>query len=111
MLPLKENEIRLLLFNANSSTAADYSLIHVSLDHPPKFYALSYAWADESLFPSSETPTRHHIRLDGNDTFVGPNLSSALEAWRTNEYSCIPLWVDFLCIDQLNISERNHQVL
>ncbi|KAH6706510.1 heterokaryon incompatibility protein-domain-containing protein [Leptodontidium sp. MPI-SDFR-AT-0119] len=111
MLPLKENEIRLLVFNADSSTAADYSLIHVSLDHPPKFYALSYAWADESLFPSSETPTRHHIRLDGNDTLVGPNLSAALEAWRTNEYSCIPPWVDFLCIDQLNISERNHQVL
>ncbi|KAG4441005.1 hypothetical protein IFR05_003512 [Cadophora sp. M221] len=111
MLPLKDNEIRLLVFNNDSSTAADYSLIHVSLDHPPKFYALSYAWADESLFPSSNTPKKHHIRLNGNDTVVGPNLSAALEAWRTNEYSCIPLWVDFLCIDQENISERNHQVL
>ncbi|KAH7382002.1 heterokaryon incompatibility protein-domain-containing protein [Cadophora sp. MPI-SDFR-AT-0126] len=109
MIPLKDDEIRLLVLN--DSFNKDYSLIHVSLDHPPKFYALSYAWTDDSLFPASESPCLHQIRLDGHNTTLGPNLAAALKAWRSNEYSEVPLWVDFLCIDQKNILERNHQVL
>lgn len=109
MLPLSRDEIRLLVLN--DSSTGDYTLIHVSLDQPPKFYALSYAWTDESLYPKSKDISPQYIRLHKHDTPVGPNLAAALKAWRSNGYSKIPLWVDFLCIDQNNISERNHQVL
>jgi len=109
MLPLENDDIRLLVLKDRN--AKDYSLIHVSLKTPPLFYALSYAWTDESLYPKSEHDTPQQIQLHGHDTPVGPNLAAVLEAWRSNGYSKVPLWVDFLCIDQKNISERNHQVL
>ncbi|PVH71420.1 hypothetical protein DL98DRAFT_106266 [Cadophora sp. DSE1049] len=98
MLHLKDDEIRLLVFN--DSFAEDCSLIHVSLDHSPKFYALSYAWTDESLFPKFENATHQHIRPNGHDTPLGPTQAAALEARRSNGYSKVPHWVDVLCIDQ-----------
>jgi hypothetical protein len=109
MLPLQKDEIRLLVLD-NHSSSAECSLIHVSLDTAPTFYALSYSWIDKSLFPSAEASPQNYIQIDGHPVAIGSNLSAALNAWRSHAFSHIPLWVDALCIDQSSIPERNKQV-
>jgi hypothetical protein len=73
----------------------------VSLSESPKFFALSYVWGSED--------TTRTIILDNKPFVVRLNLWNFLAEYRRirgHEY----LWVDALCIDQLNIAERNHQV-
>jgi hypothetical protein len=77
------------------------SLEHVSLGDPPPYEALSYAWGDASV-------TRT-ISLDGMPWEITVNLESALRHLRLKNFSRT-LWVDALCIDQSNISERSEQV-
>jgi hypothetical protein len=110
MDPLQKDEIRLLVFD-NHSSSAEWSLIHVSLDTAPTFYALSYSWIDESLFPSAEASPQNYIQIDGHSVAIGSNLSAALNTWHSPDFSHIPLWVDALCINQSDILERNEQVL
>ncbi|KAF4635822.1 hypothetical protein G7Y89_g2268 [Cudoniella acicularis] len=110
MLPLQNNEIRLLVLGRDTCDA-EYSLMHVLLDSPPSFYALSYAWVDEHLFSPTEISQNHYIRIDSRDVLIGRNLSAALASWRRHTFKNVPLWVDSVCIDQENITERNEQIL
>lgn len=93
MLPLEGDEIRLLVLDRDE-TAPEYSLIHVSLASAPTFYALSYAWTDESIFTKPQPAQRDHIQLEGHQTAVGSNLFAALQAWRSHAFAYMPLWVD-----------------
>ncbi|KPI35980.1 uncharacterized protein AB675_10436 [Cyphellophora attinorum] len=67
------------------------------------FKALSYAWGD------SDQP-KHHILLDGKLFVIRNNLYDFLEVYRKRWTTCRTLWIDAICIDQSNITERNHQV-
>lgn len=109
MRPLQQDEIRLLLLD-NHSTSTAYSLVYVSLDTAPAFYALSYSWIDERLFPSAEASAPKYIEIDGAAVTIGSNLFAVLNAWREHAFSHIPIWIDALCIDQSSIPERNKQV-
>lgn len=72
----------------------------VSLDDEPGFEALSYVWGDEE-------DTRDVI-VNGHTTKVTMNLEAALR--RLRESTPRVLWVDVLCINQNDITEKNHQV-
>lgn len=109
MRPLAEDEIRLLVLE-DRRRSVEYSLTHVSIHTAPTFYASSYAWIDDSLFPSTEVYLQHYIQIDGCTVAIGSNLSAALDSWRSHTFNHIPLWVDALCIDQHNIPECNEQV-
>jgi Heterokaryon incompatibility protein (HET) len=66
-----------------------------------EYSALSYTWgkpADQDC-----------IVLNGNRFYVQPNLFAALTALRKQDKVRV-LWIDAICIDQFNISERDHQV-
>jgi hypothetical protein len=76
-------------------------LSQVSLDDEPDYEALSYVWGD----PEVTLP----ISLSGNDFGVTTNLESALRHLRL-ENDSRRLWIDAICINQSDISERNHQV-
>ncbi|KAH8659958.1 hypothetical protein BX600DRAFT_467000 [Xylariales sp. PMI_506] len=76
------------------------SLIVEKVDSAPAYDALSYAWGDDD-------PTVP-ITINGEKTLVRPNLAYALAALRGT--SSRLLWIDALCINQDNVSERNHQV-
>ena len=106
MRSLEEDEIRLLVLDSGR-----YSLVYVPLDKAPIFYALSYAWVDDTIFSNLDPSQQTRISIDGREVALGDNLAAALEAWQGHKFRHIPLWVDFLCIDQDNIVERNHQVL
>jgi hypothetical protein len=66
----------------------------------PPYAALSYVWGEK-------TP-RQAINLKGCSFDTGPNLYNALRSMRKG----LPewFWIDAICIDQNNTTERNEQV-
>lgn len=73
----------------------------ISLNDSPDYEALSYAWGDRRV-------TRN-INVNGHVVPVTVNLEEALRQLR---HTSTPrdLWVDALCINQLDITEKTHQV-
>ncbi|KAF1850460.1 HET-domain-containing protein [Cucurbitaria berberidis CBS 394.84] len=67
----------------------------------PSYSCLSYTWGD----PFEE----YAVRVNDKTFLVRRNLWDFLEMAR-NQLSDTFLWIDALCIDQTNTSERNHQV-
>ncbi|RDA93834.1 hypothetical protein CP533_6400 [Ophiocordyceps camponoti-saundersi (nom. inval.)] len=65
------------------------------------FEALSYTWGDKVL--------EDDITIDGKRLYITVNLSVALSYLRYEDRDRI-LWIDAICIDQTNTSERGHQV-
>ena len=94
---------------SNTPPAADHFLGSVPApDHHRflwgDFAALSYVWGDESL--------REDIILNGQVVSIGVNLAVALRQLATDEIFTgrYRLWVDAVCINQADDSERADQV-
>jgi hypothetical protein len=68
------------------------------------FAALSYVWGDKSV--------RRDITLNGEVVSVTANLESALRALAGDDAfgSRYKLWIDAICINQVDDQERAHQV-
>jgi hypothetical protein len=126
------NPIRLVVLLPQTYGTRIRCLLTVeSLDNSPEYDALSYAWGDAS--------DRREIEVNGKILSVTSNLATALyclqlepkgnmyasrldkhglyrqldsKARRGNEPSshALVLWIDALCIDQTNISEKNDQI-
>lgn len=73
----------------------------VSFRNKPQYEALSYEWGSYR--------DRRMIFINGQKCLVRANLWSALHQLR-NDHTERVLWVDALCINQNDTSERNHQV-
>lgn len=98
----ERKEIRVLILEAGSSTDnISATLSVVSLDNRPKYEALSYAWGDPGI--------TKEIRLCGHLFSVTTNLAAALRRIRALDKDRV-VWVDALCINQVDILERNSQV-
>jgi hypothetical protein len=108
---LKEGEIRLLNLQPRLSHLAsqldwpsseiECSFSLTNLHDPLPFEALSYTWGDrEPCIP---------VKLDGELVKITKNLGLALQHLRLDD-SPRTLWVDALCINQLDYNERNQQV-
>ena len=77
------------------------TLERADLRQCPPFEALSYAWGDcNDTLP---------ILLDGFHFQITRNLYSALENLQYEDKDRL-LWIDALCINQLDVVERNDQV-
>ncbi|KAF5625621.1 heterokaryon incompatibility 6 OR allele [Fusarium sp. NRRL 52700] len=106
-----EHEIRLIhVFKESGS-----DLIHGSLLPPQKLADISGKYHTISYCAGSAKDTRLII-LQGTEFNVFANLDCALREtlayWSTTKHSeddCI-LWIDQICINQHNDSERSHQV-
>ncbi|KAM6520271.1 hypothetical protein FALCPG4_013818 [Fusarium falciforme] len=103
-LPLKTSEIRLLVLDPGSGTDALSGRIEHSSwgwSSDAEYEALSYVWGDVR---NSAT-----IRLDGNIVSITRSLKTALDHLR---YPDRPrtLWIDYICINQEDVVERNQQV-
>lgn len=72
-----------------------------SLDDRPNFNALSYRWGD----PKATVP----IMVDYHVMSVTVNLEKALRHLRCSVQP-EEIWVDAICINQADISEKNHQL-
>lgn len=119
--PLSPGEFRLvkLVWQAQDPDAPvrtiSVSLEHYSLDHPPAYAALSYTWGAPcaGCSPEWDDPNATlNISVNGKDFGVRWNLAAALlrlcSGEELSEYQLI--WIDAICIDQLNIQERNSGV-
>src|SRR5436853_6511842 len=102
-LDYSRNEIRLVVLAPSRSFKSKISckLIYRSLDAMIPFEALSYTWGDAS--------SRQLISLDGCEFSVAANLGIALRYLRYPEDTRY-IWIDALCINQDDVSERNQQV-
>lgn len=74
-------------------------LLHMTLSGD--YTCLSYTWG------SSQKP--HQILINGKGFFVGANLHQFLCMARLSR-SRLPIWIDAICINQIDPWERNHQV-
>jgi Heterokaryon incompatibility protein (HET) len=82
---------------------------HVDMATSVPFTALSYVWGDPEQ--------SHWIEVeDEQGQSVGwipltKNLHSAMsDLWRSSEVDSKVFWIDQICIDQSNLSEKGHQV-
>ncbi|KAI0147133.1 heterokaryon incompatibility protein-domain-containing protein [Xylariaceae sp. FL1272] len=73
------------------------------------YAALSYVWGDASI--------TEDILVNGIKVAVTTNLASALRHFSKNGFPCHGhdgkvtwLWVDAICIDQSNMTEKEHQI-
>ncbi|KAK7993374.1 TAP42-like family protein [Apiospora arundinis] len=80
-------------------------LVIVNLPSEEPYEALSYTWADEDG-DSTLCKTMH---LSGHPFLITANCEKALRRLRKT-FSSRRVWVDAICIDQNNTSERGHQV-
>lgn len=94
--------IRLVHIKKGSPESALHAdLIHVSLDNPPPYEALSYMWGDKE--------NCGRLKLSGHEIDITFNLQAALFELRSETHHRT-LWIDALCINQGNIKERSEQV-
>ena len=90
MLPVKTDEI------------ISCQIETVSLDDLPIYTALSYVWGDAA-------DTRP-ILLDGHSHEVTVNLERALRNLGRKASEPQKIWIDALCVNQQDVSERSQQV-
>jgi hypothetical protein len=103
-LDTDKHDIRLIRLFPESSTewqtTIECELFHINVDELPPYETLSYVWG-EGVKP-------YQIRVNGRALGITSNLFEALLHLRASEPRI--MWVDAICIDQTNTSERNHQV-
>jgi hypothetical protein len=101
-LPLTHSSF--VLLNIEPGTLGDRLEGHMhesDLSEPPPYYALSYVWGQE--------PRVQTIWINDKRAYVQPNLFHALQRIRNSE-GLVRVWVDALCINQADNSERSAQV-
>lgn len=97
-----KQQIRLLQVARRSPGPVECILDVFDLDTAPSYTALSYRWGS----PVAE----HTIFINGHSSRVSDNLFYFLETWRHEDGYDEYLWIDQICIKQLDTEERNHQV-
>jgi hypothetical protein len=93
--------IRLLTVKVDESPIITCTLNTVALLDEPSFKALSYQWGREKA--------PQLLLLDGEEMEITANLDKALRQLRQENHS--PLFVDALCINQSDNSEKSEQVM
>lgn len=113
-----ERSIRLLTLHAgrfiplSSPVECDlrvYTLPDVDSGIPWPYYALSYAWQEPQTLQKAP-PGDVVILCNKIPIAVPKNLYVALVRLRQKFQEPSAIWIDYLCINQSNTSERTHQV-
>lgn len=100
--PLDKLEIRLLVLQPGSfNTVISCELLHSSLTDHFEYDALSYVWGNPSV--------TYDILVSGCTVTISQNLYHALNHLRS-EVNEQKLWVDAICINQSDITEKSQQV-
>ena len=107
---LHGRRIRVLVLSsvqpARENEALRGDLRVVSLDRrfePPTFEALSYVWGEDAASP----PRR--LTCSGVDIPITQNCYDAIRTLHCH-FGIRTLWVDAICINQVNTGEKEHQI-
>lgn len=99
---LPDSSLRILILDPGvMGSKITGSIQEVSLLDPPMYNAVSYFWGQE--------PAIHRIFIDNKAILVRPNLFHAIQRMRQRT-GHIRLWIDSICINQLDDVERSAQV-
>ncbi|KAM0215037.1 hypothetical protein ACHAQD_008544 [Fusarium lateritium] len=81
-----------------------------SQEYQPRYEALSYVWGTGNISELAQVEAEHpHSNQAPTTIGIRPNLASALRHLRSVDETRV-LWIDAICINQDDISERNEQV-
>ncbi|KAK1969564.1 hypothetical protein LY78DRAFT_678439 [Colletotrichum sublineola] len=108
---LPQGCIRLLTLHPDDASAKLLcTLQSTSLESAPEYEAVSYAWGDPkvSQIPSPSRPAQTRKTYQAVVS-ITPNVTSLLQSLRRADGPRV-LWIDAICINQVDISERNVQV-
>ncbi|KAH7359911.1 heterokaryon incompatibility protein-domain-containing protein [Pyrenochaeta sp. MPI-SDFR-AT-0127] len=97
----RQMQFRLVKILPERTSKLKCEILHASLEHPPSYVAISYAWGDG-------VDTRRLV-MGGVTISVAASLHGALKAVRQKAHEIL-VWVDGLSIDQQNKEERASQV-
>ena len=98
--PLPRGSIR-LLYRGNSKDSSKWSLTEHVLNDAPAFFALSYVWGTEKPNES--------LKIEQSVLRITPSLSILLHQLEVS-HDVRFLWVDQICINQLDNPEKAVQV-
>lgn len=104
-LDSSEKEIRLLYLHPGENDGPiSIELIHGSLLDKPHYLTLSYVWGVQDHF--------QNVLINDRSFPVSDNLFCALSHLRNIQGpdAGVPFWIDALCINQSDLSERSQQV-
>ena len=106
-LDLGQNEVRLLVLHP-AAHSADKDPVHGHLKHvylgdeqAPDYETISYVWGDLSV--------KSTVMIDGCALDVPTSAEGAIRHLRHTDKERV-LWLDAICIDQMDKTERGHQV-
>ncbi|KAF5645376.1 heterokaryon incompatibility protein het-6 [Fusarium sp. NRRL 25303] len=99
--PIEDASIRLVRILPERKTMIKCEIIHVSLEQPPPYKAISYTWGD--------TGDTRKIEIEGCLIPIAVSLHGHLQALRKKQSSVL-VWADALCINQKDRDERSQQV-
>ncbi|RMY48716.1 hypothetical protein D0864_14841 [Hortaea werneckii] len=100
-LDTSKHEFRLVRVSADGNGGISALLDVFSLDLPPEDLALSHCW--------TEHPPTIQITLNGLPFWIRPNLHDFLQRF-SKEGQTWWIFIDALCINQANVTERSSQV-
>jgi hypothetical protein len=100
---LDPRTIRVLELEPEQKNSSDLvtRLLEVSIDDPPTFEALSYAWEGQRFDQG--------IVCDEESLLISATCKAALLRLRLKTKNRL-LWIDQICINQTSLEEKNHQV-
>ena len=101
-----ESDIRLL--RLSSGLRIQGELFSCPLESAPYFVALSYTWGDCGAGDRDLNSCEEFLFTSGETLRISHNLASWIHIHGIHVGS--PVWIDQICIDQLNLSEREAQV-
>ncbi|KAL7929147.1 heterokaryon incompatibility domain-containing protein [Trichoderma chlorosporum] len=101
------NHIRLVSLLPGSSNTITCELITADIHSAPEYEALSYTWGD--ALDRQAIHMQSTALQQSTELLATSNCVSALHRLRYKDRPRM-LWVDSLCINQLDISEKNHQI-
>jgi hypothetical protein len=90
-----------LLPSEDDSAGIESRIVHSSIQDAPSYEALSYAWGKDV----ADRP----ILIDGKPFNIRNNLYDALRRLHLVD-KARELWIDAICINQIDVEERNFQV-
>ena len=106
-VPLESPERQFRLLSVLPSPDGNQARYHLDTyilggSRTPHFYALSYEWGPEHPL--------HQIIIDDRVFRIRSNLKHCLERFGNGYEGFRQVWIDAICIDQSNKTERNAQV-
>jgi hypothetical protein len=103
----EKKQVRLLTLLPGSPSSVLRVLLNIvsfNTKEPPTYEALSYTWG------SSDNPVYLTIGETGNDTIaITQNLAATLPYLRYRDRPRV-LWIDAICVNQMDLVERGYQV-